>query len=263
MSEQDSELQQGAEAPEAPETPAAGSAPAGGGEETPSENAQDQASPQVPKGVTEAINRQHFKYQEEKRRADALEQRLSELEAQQQPAARPTIPPIPDPYDDNYEALVAERDRAIQDAAAYDARQQTLLEQRTAAEAQQALQAQWEQQEQAQKFYQRGTKSGLTESEINASFQTVAAWGGVGNELAQFIMGHEQGPQIAKHLAENPQEITQLQTLGAIQGGIYLNSSVIPKLATSAPAGPPPPPDDLGGGGAPPPDDGPPGAKYE
>ena len=193
-----------------------------------------------------------------------LQQEVAKFRESQQQETAPAIPDMPSPYDDDFEQRQAERDQAIRDAASFSAKQEAGLQQQRdyAAQQQQAEQQQTLQREQA--FSDRAKKSGISDTEMNTALQTMAAYGGVGAEVAGFLVGDDQGPAITAHLAKNPNEILAIQGMNPMQGAVYIATEIRPKLASSTTtSSAPAPADSLGGGGAPPGDDGPRGATYE
>jgi len=254
------ELQTEAEAPESLETESELAPDTGENlEQKPTESAPEENKD--PAGFTKAIHRKHHELMEERRKNASLEQRLATVEAAQQPI-RPNVPDAPDPYDDNFEQRLAERDAAVQAAATFDAQQQAQQAQRQQ-QAAQTLQTQQQvglQKEQA--FSERAKAGGISDADISTSIQTIAAYGGLGNELADFVLGNDQGPAITAHLAKNPGKILEIQGMSPMQGAVYL-SSMVPASVAPKTTGAPAPADSLGGGGTPPAGDGPPGATYE
>lgn len=263
----DDELQTGADVSESPDVEA-DLAPAS--EETQTQSEVDEQSSQEtvqdkdPRGYTKAIHKKHHQLMEEKRRREAVEQELQRLRSQLPEEQRPVIPEMPDPYDIDFTERMAEREKAIQSMAAYEARQQ-LQQQLQEQQKQQQLQEQQRQQQQRDEaFSKRAKATGISDVELGTAIQTIAAYGGIGNELANFIMENENGPEIVAHLARNPEEILTLNEMGALQGAVHVSSVLQPRAAsTKRNVNTPPPPDSLGGGGAPPADIGPPGATYE
>jgi len=217
-----------------------------------------------PKGYTKAINKKHYELMEERRKTAGLEAELEKAKASLPTASRPSIPGLPDRYDDNYEEQMASRDDAIKSAAAFDAQETSNAERQAAIAADQAKLSQQQTVEREGKFLERARTSGITDNEITTSLQTVASYGGVGADLATFIMESETGPAVAAYLAQNPEEIISIQGMTPAHGAVYISNVVQQKAAEiSRTSNAPPPADTLGGGGAPPIERGPTGATYE
>ena len=56
-----------------------------------------------PAGFTKRINQKHFELMEEKRAREALEAEVVALKAKITEIQKPVIPPLPDPYDDDFD----------------------------------------------------------------------------------------------------------------------------------------------------------------
>lgn len=208
------------------------------------------AKPEDPPGYKKAIDNQHKKYRNEERRANALERELEELKATIPKAVRPDIPEIPDQFDDDFAGKMLVRDKAIQEAQAFDTSSRLQQEADDATLRQQQDQERQVVQKRAQVFTERATTAGISENEVTTSIQTISAYGGVGAELANHIMDGEQGPAVVSHLAKNPDQVIALQGMSPMQGAVYISTKLIPSLSTNPSA--PPPVDSLGNSGAPP-----------
>ena len=195
---------------------------------------------------------------------DQLQQQVVNLQSQLPQSIRPNIPELPDQYDENFTEKMATRETAIQEAATFDAN----LNAATQLQNEQALALQGQQQQAANdlatSFVGKAKDLGVSEAELGTALETVGAYGGVGQDLANFVMSHDQGPLVAKYLAENPAEVLTIQTMTPMQGAAHLMTNVMPKaVATKTTLGAPAPVDSLDGNGATPSDEGPAGAKYE
>ena len=132
--------------------------------------------------------------------------------------------------------------------------------QQTARQDQLKAESERESQSRRDSFVARGSEAGLNIQTIQAAATIVAPQ--LQDEVAQFVLDHEFGPQILNQLAANPMEVQELASLGSIQAGVKLNDMAQvyrKKLTTNAP----PPDDPLTGSGAPSDKRGPKGAKFE
>jgi len=214
-----------------------------------------------PQGFTKRMNKKHHELMEERREKEALQAQLSEMQSQIPTAQRPDVPDMPDVYDDNFDEQVRLRDKAIQDAAMFDAQQRLVDEQR----ARQDLELQEEQQRAHLKIVQdyssRAAKQNISKQELEVAGQTVMAYG-IGDELTGFILNDEHGPLITKYLAQNPEEIESMRGMGTMNAAIHIANNVKPKAVSNLTNNVPSPADTLGGGGAPKRERGPTGATY-
>ncbi len=275
----DTELQTGEES-ESLETEAE-SAPAGEtedteetqqseGQETEGQEAEGQEGEGAPEGgvddpagFTKAINKKHFLLMEETRKVEALQQQLAQAQSQMPQVQRPLIPDLPDPYDADFDQKMQVRDKAVSDAAAYDATTAVLQHSQQVANQNAFNQQQEQTQKTEQAFVDRSANLGVNTTDLNTALQTVNAYGGVG-DVAQYIMNDPKGPLIAAFLANNPGEIETLRNLGLAAAGEHIAINIKPKVAAmKKTTGAPAPVDSLDGGGAPPAKRGPEGATYE
>lgn len=188
------------------------------------------------------------------------EQKLQQLLPQQQDEGRPEIPEKPDRYDDGYDEKMEARDKALVEAAIYDREK----EGREQAARQQQDQQQQEMVTQLAKigtdYNARAKKAGISPAEVKMIGMQVMA------ELQPALMGHvltdENGPQIAKYLANNPLEMDKVKDMQPMRAAAYIESTIKPK-ATQPAKRPPKPTESPKGFGAKEGSDDLPGVKYE
>lgn len=221
----------------------------GANQEQKPEGAVDQES------INKAINKKHFQYKEEERKRLAAEKEAEELKSRLQKlemGSEPNVPPIPDPYDEDYETKVKARDEALMRKVEFDARQRIASEQqeRTQKEAQEAEKKRIE--SLAQGFDNRATQLGLDVNAVRSAGDVVVNYG-IGEELAIFLLEDKEGPLITTYLAENPLEIEELRQMSPLQAAIKINSEVRTKASARKPqvSAAPEPADILSGNGAP------------
>ena len=215
-----------------------------------------------PAGYTKAINRKHFQFKEAERRADALAEENARLKAQVPGAVRPEIPALPDPYDENYAELIAQRDQAVQDAAKYDAEAAAEVAQQERAAAVTVKEQNDALVKSVSTYTERAEKLSVSEAELEVAATTIDAYG-INGALVQHILADEQGPLITLHLAKNPAELAALQDMSLLDAAVYISTALKTKVMAGREGGAPPPADTLTGGGAPPAGHGPKGATYE
>ena len=173
-----------------------------------------------PEGFKTAINKQHFKFREEQRRANDLEKRLKDLEEANKPAPIQdvAIPPIPDSWDDNYEQKIKERDQAIMQSA----RNEAIKAQQSEATAQQEQARQVEQakidRQRNDDFVANADKLGVNRDSLTAASNAVIGYG-ISPEIANAIITDDNGPLIIQHLASNPLDLHELTNGNAFTAG--------------------------------------------
>ena len=197
------------------------------------------------------------------RRAEAAEQKLADMAANQPVEQRPAIPPMPDQFADDFDEKTKNRDKAIAEASAYDTRQET----RATQEAAQTQRAANERQQAAvtaiNTYTDRATALGITPDELEKSGDAVAAYG-INDAVVLHILGDEKGPALTKYLAKNPIAMDKLNGLTLMQAAVHIENVVKPaalkmKKTTQAP----PIETTLDGGGSPQKKRGPKGASFE
>jgi len=214
-----------------------------------------------PAGFTKRINQKHFELMEEKRAREALEAEVIALKAKIPEIQKPVIPPLPDPYDDDFDVKMSQRDEAIKRVAAYEAQeeinQSRLQEQHRLR--QEGLNKSLV--ESVKTYSDRARTLNISENELKVAGQTVAAYG-IHDSVAEFILQDEKGPAITAHLARNPEMLDAISKLNPIHAALYIANNVKPKLL-SGKTELPEPAETLGGGGVSKRERGPKGAKYE
>jgi hypothetical protein len=197
---------------------------------------------------------------EERARAVVAEQELAALKAPQ----RPEIPPTPDPYDDDYEGKMRLRDDALVQTAQYDAQANAYQAQEQALQQQQAADANKTLLESVTTYSDRADKLGITTQELQQAGNVVAQHG-IGDEVAEYILADEQGPNITMYLAQNPLEMETIRNMHPMQASVYIYSTIKAKAVSARPTPNPisEPTEVLRGAGQPEGDRGPSGAVYE
>lgn len=196
----------------------------------PDSEAVHEAQPQVDEqakaqeAINKRIGKKTFEAEQAKRERDEARaelERLQKAEYERQAAQVGNIPPIPDPFEDDYEAKVKARDEAILAKARFDAQQKSMQEQEQARqqEAQQAKAV--ELQQKMTGYSQKAVELGIKPEELQAAGNTVAQYG-FSDDLVLHILGDSEGPVITKYLAANPQEGIELAQMSPYSVGIKL-----------------------------------------
>jgi len=180
-------------------------------------------------GAQKAINKQHAKYREEERKRiatekerDDLKSKLTALEHEKQDVS---IPEIPDPYEDDYEERLKVRDDAIVRKANHDAQNQRVIDQQNATQ-EAATKAEDERVGTLISGYsKRIGELGLGADDVRLAGDTVVR-NGIDGQVAEFILGDEDGPLITKYLADNPIIQDDLRGLTTIQAAMKINSEI-------------------------------------
>jgi multidrug efflux pump subunit AcrB len=179
--------------------------------------------------VNKAINKQHAKYREEERKRLEIEKERDELKdklaAAEADKGEILIPPIPDPFDEDYEEKIAVRDKSIMQKAEQDTQNKSVLEQKNA-----TIQAEEDKDKErlnnlVTSFDSRITPLGLDPADVKNAVNTVVGYG-ISKEVGEYILQHEDGPLITKYLAENPVELDDLRNMTIIDAAFKIQSDI-------------------------------------
>jgi hypothetical protein len=230
-----------------------------GSDLAPDSEAEHEEQPQVDEEAEKLsaferkINKKTFELKQKEREAEEYKRKIEEYERQQremEAAKFKDIPELPDPFDDDYEQKVRERDALLVQKAHFDAQQSYYLQQQQFQQQQKEQQQREAQTKLEQDFLANAKKVGAKDEEIVSVVSTLVQTG-LNNDLGNAIMADPDGYLVAKHLAANPMEAYELNSMNPILAGAkYIEIkqkavSLKPKT-TSAPT----PPKDIGGKGA-------------
>lgn len=236
--------------------------------ETPAEAPKVEFTPEQQEVFNREISKKVAAKAEETRRADELQAKLKEAEAKLNPEPqRPTVPPLPDPYAADYEQQMADRDKALNEAAAYDAKQAVISEISLV----QQQNAQREQQKASEAaittYVERGENLGHKKEDVVSATEYLMNVG-LSVDAQQLIRDDDSGPDMAMYLAKNPEALTEL--LEKQQASPVFAIAHLASVVKGAASGsfrqekqPPEPVEHLKGRGAAEGGEGPPGATYE
>ena len=176
-----------------------------------------------------AINKQHAKYREEERKRIKAEDKAKELEdkltAIESAKVETDIPPLPDPYDDDFEAKVKARDEAIKRKATEDAQKSIVTQQQNAQEEDAKKADQKRVDNLITNYTSRISTLGLSAEAVRVAGDKVVEYG-ISSDLAEFILKQEDGPLITQYLSENPIELDNLRNMTVIDGAMRINSDI-------------------------------------
>lgn len=209
----------------------------------------------------DVVAKKAFKAREAEREAKRLRQELESIKANQAKETRPEVPPMPDTYDDDFEAKIAARDKAIRDAAAYDLRESQRVEDQKKAAASQSEAEAEKLQERINTYTQKATSLGVKPDELAKAGKVVADYG-IHDEVAGFILDSDAGPLITRYLSRNLSELDKLQEMPPLKAAVYIENVLKHKAAGKKATSAPDPVEPLKGAGVPPTKRGPKGATF-
>jgi len=221
-------------------------------------------TPEQQEVFNRVIGEKTHKQREAERRAEQLAEELATVRASLPREQEPLVPPMPDPYDDQYEAKVGQRDQAILALAQFRMRQQYAQQQQYDLE---------RQQERAQlevvagiirSYADQAKKLGIRAEALQVAGAAVNSIG-IDPEVAQDILEDTHGPLITLYLAKNLLHVERMKGMRPTKAAHYIETVVKPRATAARVKQPsaPKPVKALGRGGAPRRERGPKGAHYE
>ena len=211
--------------------------------------AKEAAKQQV---INERIGKVTHQARQAERERDEAQAKIAKFEEEQRAteAARAgEIPPLPNEYDDDFEAKVAEHVAAKTRQATFEASQANYLQQQQNQQEEAQRQAQAQQQQQLNAYNVKAAEFGIDATELQAAENAVVSYG-VGGELANHMLSDPEGPLIVKHLAANPTEAMALVNMSPYEQGAALAEIKVKASALKPkPTNTPNPPEALNGSG--------------
>jgi len=193
--------------------------------------------PDADEEVRKQIAEHAFKRREAEREAKALQQRLRDLEQQQNRQERPVVPPLVDPLtldEQGYQASIKQRDEAVRRAAEWDLQQRLNQSQLQAVEAERNRLQQEALTKSVDEYSKRAVQLGMKPEEL-AQVGGIVSKFGIDDNLVQMILDDEQGPLITKYLGQNIQELDRLARLPPMQAAVQIMTTIKQKAATLKP----------------------------
>jgi len=234
------------------------------GAEEDEETVTDEASQDKdPVGFSKRVVQKHFELMEEKRLREAAEAEVINLKSKLPNIQKPVIPDLPDPYDEDYDVRIKQRDEAIKNAAIYEANEEARNNQLKSQHQAEQERKKNELVKSVETYSGRAKELGISENELAVAGKAVAAYGML-DDVAHFILSDDKGPAITTFLARNPSELESISKLSPMQAAVHINNVIKPKLQLKNKISAiPEPADTLSGGGVTRSERGPKGAKYE
>jgi len=176
--------------------------------------------------ANEAFSKQYGEKKQLERELEAERAKTAECERKQREAMQASvaeIPPLPDPFDDNYESKIKARDEALRANERFNADQQAQQQRQQLAQQQAAQAKQLELNASIETYSKKAISLGIEQSELQAAGAAVANYG-LPDDLVMHILKDSDGPLITKHLAANPQDGYQLATMSPYAVGSFIDN---------------------------------------
>jgi hypothetical protein len=162
----------------------------------------------TPDWLKKKIAKQTFAQRQAERERDELKKRLEDFERKAQPVLSKTdVPPIPDSWDDNYEAKIRERDNAIMQNAKFEAAEAQRLQ--AQAEQQRKLEREQfnRQQELSETLEANSKKLGVDRARLDSAQEVlvkqISESGRDMTRIVDRLLSDPMGALMIQHLAQN------------------------------------------------------------
>jgi len=222
----------------------------------------------TPEWLKKKIAKQTFAQRQAERERDELKKKLEEIETKSQPVlSKVDIPPIPDSWDDNYEARIRERDNAIMQNAKFEAAEA----QRLQAQAEQQRKTEREQfnrqQELSETLATNSKKLGVDPARLDSAQEVlVKQISDSGRDMTRIVdrlLSDPMGALMIQHLATNQLDMHDIiyaspEDAGFLLAEVKQKAALLKPKPSSAPS----PATTLSGRAAPQKERGPAGATY-
>jgi len=200
--------------------------------ETPPEGEEGEDGEKKLSPVEKKINKLTFEKHEERRKREAAENRILELEgkikASEAESEEIQVPPMPDPTDQDYDAKLAAREVALKKLGEIEARKKLEKEEKQRA-IQEAIDAQSREiQTHVDTMFASGETLGITKESLVESDKKVAQFV-TDAGVAKYILAHESSPLLITYLASAAETLAQLGKMDPIRATEFLLTKVIPE----------------------------------
>lgn len=191
------------------------------------------------------INTQYGQIKQGERDLAKANEKISQFEQsvrEQQAAQVGNIPPMPtDQFDDNYETDLKAHIDGVRAQERYNTENNAYLQQQQNTQLQQQQAAQQEAAKLQSDFVTNAKGAGATDEEFNSVINTLNNGGMTVDTAAGIMSQGADGYFVAKHLAANPQEANEFNSLSQMQQGMMLvelkqKASVLKPKTSSTPA---------------------------
>lgn len=182
--------------------------------------------------VNKRIAEKHSQYLEAENKRKQEEKRRLELESElakyKEKESVVVIPPLPDPYDSEYDAKIALREAAVARKAVLDAEKQKADATKKQTEEQKKEEAQKAYIAKTDQYFKNAATFNIDKQEIITHASKIIDYIDPGTE--EWIMDEPKGPLIVEYLGKNPLEADKLSKMNPLQKVAFLATYVVPKL---------------------------------
>lgn len=195
-------------------------------------------SPINQEAVEKRINKITFEKYEEKRKREAIQAELDQLKAKLEERDKKSedinVPPMPDPYDDDYADKIKAREAALQQAAVLKAKKDFLEEQNKKAFLDKITKQNAEIQKQVDEMYANAEKHGISKEALQNADAKVANFI-KDQSLARFILGQKDAALVINYLSNSATELEKLSSMDPLNASVYIATEISQKAVKSKP----------------------------
>lgn len=214
-------------------------------EEPSAESPEEQQTPESKEesfinqeAVNKRINEITFQKYEEKRKREQLETELNQLRLKLEDRKKESedipIPPLPDPYDDDYSGKIKAREQALQQAAELKARKTFEANQKKKAMMDQLEAQNATIKKQVETMFEKGKKHGISEEDLREADRTVSNFI-KDQSLARFILAQDDAALIVKYLSTSATELEKLSSMDPLSASVHIATKVAQKAVKIKP----------------------------
>jgi len=182
------------------------------------------------------IGKKTFRLRETERRNEELQRSVNELQQQVNVVPDIQVPPMPDAFsmtDAGFKQAMRQRDEAIVYKVNLDAQQLANDTYYRNVQAQQIEEGKQATQRTMSNYVQKAAKVGISQPELQKAGSTLMTFG-ISDELAGFIVDHDQGPQISKYLEEHTAELEKVALMRPSNASVYIATKIVGKVQSNA-----------------------------
>lgn len=221
---------------EAHEEPAPQTADESAAESTETETPapMEEAQPINQEAVEKRISAITFQKYEERRKREEAEAKLRQYEEQRARAKEADIPPAPDPFDDDYQQKIAQREELIRRRAMAEAEKEFAKRQQQREAEDQMRQKQAAIKANVERVQKKAMEYGIKDDELDEADKRVSMF--IRDpSLANYILSHDKAPLIIKHLSGSIEELEKISGMDPVTAAGYIASEIAPKAANLKP----------------------------
>lgn len=161
----------------------------------------------------------------ERQKNEALQRENDELKAKIPKTTRPEVPDLPDKFDEDFEAKMATRDKALIGQQEFDAAERQQSDDDLAAQEESTRQTVEAFNTASKNYSDRSVKLGIKPEDLLKAGQSIQM-AGLPLETIAFILDEATGPQITVYLSKNPGALSELAGMSPMNAAVKIASEI-------------------------------------